>query len=130
MLDFQTFFSNIVSVSDLIASDDALKRAWVEGENSITSAFNYDELAQQVLDDQKVETEMCRFSKELEHIGALAAVASFASAFREVDKVVEKNPRLRDAKELLRSEEWASLRKAATSIIELPGAAPFRRRSR
>ena len=70
MLDFQTFFWNIVSVSDLIASDEALRRAWIEGEHSITSAFNYDELAQQVLDDQNVEAKIRRFSTQLEHIGA------------------------------------------------------------
>jgi hypothetical protein len=127
MLDFQTFFGSIVSVSDLIASEGALKKAWIEGDESITSAFNYDELAQQVLDDQNVEVETHRFSKELDDAAALAVVRSFVAAFQDVDKAVRQNSRLQSPKELLQSEEWGVLRRAACSVIELPSAAAFRR---
>jgi len=128
MIDFENWFANIVSTSDLIASEDALPKAWVQGDRTITSAYDYSELAEQILGDLDLEEQTKRFSNELEKVNALAAFADFSGAFVRVAQSVDEDPMLHDSTTLLKSSEWASLRNAARTIIELPSAARYRRR--
>lgn len=127
MIDFDNWFRNIVATADLIASPRALRQAWLQGEKTITSAYDFSELAEQVLGDLDLEEQTKRFSKELEKRKALTEVAAFGRAFENVDQRTKKNPTLRDPSTLLKSSEWGSLRLAAQTIIELPGAIPYRK---
>jgi len=120
MITFENWFANIASTADLIASKDALWRAWVEGDRTITSAHDYGELAQQVLDDLDLEQLTKHFSSELRNIHALETLVAFSRAFLGVDRSLEKNPILHDPSELLKSSEWGSLMEAAQRIVELP----------
>lgn len=127
MISFETWFANIASTADLIASEDALWRTWVQGDKTITSAYDYSELAVQVLDDLELENLTKHFSSELRNIHALEAFVAFGRAFLLLDQSVQKNPILRDPIEMLKSSEWSSVVKAAQKIVALPTPAPYRR---
>jgi hypothetical protein len=126
MIDFNNWFANIVFSSELIASPDALRKAWVQGDKTITSAHDFSELAEQVLGDLDLEEQIKCFSNELEKRNALAAFSAFSRAFQNVEQSAEENPTLRDPSALLGSEGWLSLRDAARTIIDLASAAPYR----
>jgi hypothetical protein len=61
-----TGLQNIVATADLIASPNALRQAWVQGDKTITSAYDFGELAEQILGDLDLEEQTKRFSNELE----------------------------------------------------------------
>jgi hypothetical protein len=127
MIDFNNWFANIVSSSNLIASPDAVRKAWVQGDKTITSAYDFSELAEQVLGDLDLEEQIKCFSNELEKRNALAAFSAFSRAFQNVDQSTRENPMLREPSILLKSDGWVSLRDAARTIIDLPSAAPYRK---
>jgi hypothetical protein len=127
MIDFDNWFANIVAASDLIAYPEALRKVWVQGDKTITSAYDFSELAEQILGDLDLEEQTKRFSDELEARKALAAFSAFSRAFQNVDQITNENPTLRDPSTLLKSNEWISLRDAARTIVDLPSAAPYRK---
>jgi hypothetical protein len=126
VIDFNNWITNIIATCDLIASPDALRKAWVQRDETITSAYDFNELAEQVLGDLALEEQIKRFSNELENKNALAALSAFSRAFRNVDQSTRENPALRDPSTLLNSDAWFSLRDTARSILDLPSAAPYR----
>jgi hypothetical protein len=126
VIDFNNWFKNAVATSELIASPDALMRAWVQRDETITSAYDFSELAEQALGDLDLEEQVKRFSNELENKNALAPFLAFSRALQNVDQSTKEYPTLRDPSALLNSDAWLSLRGAARTIIELPSAAPYR----
>ena len=129
MIEFDNWFKNIVATSDLIASEDALFKVWVGGDRTITSAYDYGELAEQVLGDLELEEQTKHFSSQLEKLNALAPMTAFIRTFLNVDQSVKDNPTLLDARTLLKSTHWASLRKAARDISGLRTAVPYRKQA-
>jgi hypothetical protein len=126
MIDFDTWLRNIVATSDLIASEDALWKAWVDGDQTITSAYDYSELATQVLGDLELEEQTKRFSSELEKLNALARIKTFICAFLNVDKAARDDSELADGRTLLKSTQWATLRNAARDLSSLPALVCYR----
>lgn len=92
----------------------------MRGDNTITSAYDFSELAEQVLGDLDLEEQIKRFSNELEKRNALAAFSALSRAFQKVERSTKENPTLRDPSALLNSDEWLSLRDAARTIVALP----------
>jgi len=92
MMSFDTFFANLISTAELIASPNALPRTWIRGNDSVTSAFDYDELAVQLLDDLDLKGQIPRFSRELREIGAFDALTDFLSALIAVDSGIPSQP--------------------------------------
>ena len=125
MQTFETFLLNTVGSAELIASEEHLRKKWIDKESGITSAFDYSELATQVLDDLDIENETERFKEQLEKAGALDAVREFTRRFVAVDKAFESDPSLQDPLKLLKSKQWAMLRKAACVLASLPAAQKF-----
>lgn len=126
MIDFDTWFRNILATSDLIASEDTLSRAWLRGDQTITSAYDYSELATQALGDLELEELTKHFSRELEKLNALSLMNAFVRAFLNVDESVRNNPTLVNPKNLLSSIPWASLRNAARDLSAVPNASHYR----
>ena len=126
MIDFDTWFRNILAISDLIASEDALLKAWVGRDQTITSAYDYDELATQALDDLELEQKTESFSRELGKLNALAETNTFVQAFLNVDKAVRDNPMLINPRNLLNSTRWVSLRNAAHELSAVPDVSLYR----
>jgi hypothetical protein len=126
MIDFDTWFTNILATSDLIASEDALLKAWLRGDQTVTSAYDYSELATQILGDLELEEQTKRFSRELEKLKALELMNAFLRAFLDVDKAVRDNPTLANPEILLNSNQWTSLRNAARDLSAVPNASPYR----
>jgi hypothetical protein len=127
VIDFNNWFANVVASCDLIASPGALKKAWVQGDKTITSAYDFSELAEQVLGDLDLVEQIKRFPNELETRNGLAAFSALSRAFQNVEQSTKGNPALRDPSALLNSDEWRTLRDAARTIIDLPSAAPYRK---
>src|SRR5260370_31864969 len=86
MIDFNSWFANAVATSELIASSDALRKASVQRDKTITSAYDFSELTEQVLGDLDLEEQIKRFSNELEKRNALAAFSVFSRAFQNVEQ--------------------------------------------
>jgi hypothetical protein len=86
----------------------------------VTSAFDYDELAVQLLDDLDLERQIARFPDEIREIGAFEAANNFLSALAAVDACIRTHPNHGNPITLLGSELWASLQHAAKVLVALP----------
>ena len=75
MGDFEYWFDNVVGASNLIASEDALARAWIQKDETITSAHDPDEFLEQLLGDLNLEENVQRFDEKLRLLSAFEARA-------------------------------------------------------
>ena len=123
---FNYWLDGIVGTSELIASTDGFRRAWLQGDTSITSIHYYDELMEQLLGDLHLKENTVQFASALKRLDAFDAVSAFAHAVLSLERTVQENTDLHDHETLLASREWASLQAAATRVIELPAAKTYR----
>lgn len=128
MIDFEVWFSQIVTTSELVASDDAMERAWVAGEEGITSIRDFFELYEQVFEDLDSEACLAEFSVAAKmDRETQAAVAKFLDAAKGVDSVVTDDPvLLRNLSLLLLHPSWRELKDSATVVTTLPSARAYR----
>jgi hypothetical protein len=122
VVDFRYWFDNVVGSSQLIASEGALRRKWVQKETGITSAYDPDELFEQLLGDLRLKDEVQRFKDDLIQLGAFDALNALTSALIEAEGLVRGDARFADPQTLLTSPEWAAVRHAAGGVIRLPAA--------
>jgi len=114
---FDYWIQNIDSYSRLIADPHELERAWINKDKRVTSAYDFDELMEQLLDDLRVEEHVDQFKDSLQRMGALEAVTAFAAELTDLDQTVKGRPQLRDPQVLLRSPEWENLRRTAEGVV-------------
>jgi hypothetical protein len=120
VIDFRYWFDNIVAAANLIASDDALRRAWAQGDKTITSAYDPDELLEQLLGDLHLREHVQMFEDGLRQMGAYEIVAAFNAAAVDVEGMIRREPGFEDPERLLTSPVWAELRTAAKRVIQSP----------
>jgi len=122
MSDFDYWFENIVSEADLISSPNALTKAWIQKDKDVTSAYDIDELLEQLLGDLRLHEHLRRFDQDLCRIGAVEAVAAFAQALLDLEKIIKSDLRLKKPENLLISSQWEGLVRLAKCITQLPAA--------
>jgi hypothetical protein len=105
--DFSYWLDGIVSACELISSPNAFERVWVFGDTSITSIHYPDELFEQLLGDLHLEESLQDFADHLREMAAFDAIAGFARALVDLERVIKSNP-LGAPEELLRSREQPS----------------------
>jgi hypothetical protein len=122
VIDFKYWFDNILATANLIASEEALSRAWTQGDRTVTSAYDPDELLEQLLGDLHLREQVQIFEKTLRQMGASEIIASFTAALVELERGIRSQPSLENPEKLLASPVWADLRTAAKRVIQLPAA--------
>ena len=120
MIDFEYWVDNIVGTCELIESEDALRKVWIEGDHSITSIHYFDELYEQVLGDNHTEELIPVFAPRIADDNAIEALSQYVAALHAVDAQIEGNPVLKDPAILLASSEWNTFRQSAKRVVELP----------
>ena len=121
---FKYWLDGIIGTSELIASSDAFRRTWLEGETGITSIYCYDELLEQLLGDLRLGEHLVQFADALFKLGAVDAVTALWKALVSVKESVDEHRELQDQAVLLASEDWRNLQAAAMRVIELPSFKP------
>lgn len=119
MVDFDYWWDNLTAAAQLISSEDALKRKWVQGESGITSAYSPIELLEQLLGDLHLEDCVARFHAELEQRGAVVPLEHLTRALLVLEEKVKDNPGLPDPLGLLSSPEWRDVRDAGRSLTSI-----------
>ena len=122
---FDYWFHNIVSAAGLISSPDSLTRAWIQKDKSVTSAYDIDELLEQLIGDLRLHETIDAFADGLRHMGALDAVGAFAKALLELEETLSRDSCLRSPENLLASPAWAGIVTLARRITELPAARTY-----
>jgi len=125
MVDFKYWLENIVESARLIASEDALNRAWIHGDRTVTSAYAPNELFEQLLGDLLLRQHVQIFEESLRHMGAYGSIVTFATALLDVEAAISTDPRLEDPARLLVSPVWVGLRTAAKPVSQLPRPEDF-----
>ncbi len=120
MINFDYLLSNIVSTSRLIASQDALWRAWIERDCTISSAYDAQELIEQLLGDLDLKGNAALYPEEFSKIGIKALVDEFVSALELIENKLQTDARFRDPGFLLQSEPWNDLRRVAKQLQDTP----------
>jgi len=125
MIDFETWFSQIVTTCELVASEDALPRTWVGGERSVTSIIDFGELYEQVFGDLDSEACLAKFASAMGTQTRLT-VDTFLSSIKKLDSVAGNDPDLNKPAKLLASVAWREVKEAAMAVIEMPTARKYR----
>lgn len=118
VVDFKYWFDNILAAAKLIASETDLRRAWIQGDAAITSAYDPNELLEHLLGDLRVAEHVQMFGDNLREKGAYESVATFAGAVLDVESAIRSEPSLENPENLLVSPVWTKLRGAAKSVLE------------
>ena len=103
MVDFKYWFDNILATAKLMASETDLRRAWTQGDDTITSAYDPNELLEQLLGDLRVAEHVQMFEHDLQERGAYESVATFARAVMDVESAIRSEPSLENPESLLAS---------------------------
>jgi len=122
VIPFDTWLSQIVGYAKLIAASPDLRRAWINGDPSITSAMDFNELFEQVFDDldsDAFEAKLIAYVPEDPE--ARAALCEFLEALRRTDQIREQRSELRNATALLRSTVWRQVEEAAWRVLRSSG---------
>jgi hypothetical protein len=122
MIDFDSWFENIVSTANLIASPHALNQVWIQGDKNVTSAYDFNELLEQLLGDLHLQEETHRFHHQLRQIDAFEPITEFAQQLLGLERLVSNDLRLQDPQNLLTSPGWVQLKNLAQNITQLPAA--------
>ena len=125
MIEFEDWFRQIVTTSELLASKNALERTWLQGDKTITSIVDFGELYEQVFGDLDSRLSLASFAPVLEP-RTRVAVENLLSELSAVDSLIERRPTLKSPSVLLASPAWARVREAAKAVIDLPSARPWR----
>jgi len=125
VFDFDYWFDGIVGTCNLIADNEAFRRAWLLEDQTITSIHYYDEMFEQLVGDLHLEESIVRFANILSASGSLETVQAFATALHELDGRIECNEELQNPRALLGSREWRSFQLAAKRVLDLPIAQKY-----
>jgi|SRR5665213_2590042 len=126
MIDFEYWLSNLVGTCELIASETAFQKVWVERDYSFTSIHYYDELYVQLVDGLHIDELVTEFAPRIGDQGTIASLLEFARSLHILDASIEGKPALKDPEVLLSSPEWRLFQQAARKVVKSPGAATFR----
>jgi hypothetical protein len=127
MLEFKTWFCQIVTTCELVASQDALQRTWISREKSITSITDFGELYEQVFGDLDPEACLTNFGATMNR-ETFQAVERFLITINVIDFQIRKEPELQQPERLFVQSIWKILKDSAACIIALPDAQPCRSR--
>lgn len=121
MIHFQIWLLQIVGYCQFVTDTVGLRRAWIDRNFSRTSVTNFDELYEQIFDDLDSDNFENELAVHLPDVTARKAVSEFLDSIRVVDQRREVNMKLDDPKNLLQSDEWRCVVKAAERIVDLFG---------
>ncbi len=119
MIPFQTWLSQILGYCRFVTDTVGLWRAWVNGDFSHTSVTGFDELYEQIFDDLDSDSIEIGAEYLAEDLAAREALSTFLNAVRSADKSREINLELISPENLLRSDEWNRVVKAAEKVKAL-----------
>jgi hypothetical protein len=126
MIDFEYWIANIVGACDLIASDEAFRKVWVDGDHTLTSIHYYDELYVQLTDGLRINELIEEFSPRLSNQETLRMLREFAASLLALDRSIENSRNLEDPAALLSSPQWKMFKESAQRVINLPDFQPYR----
>lgn len=115
---FLGWVNNMASAAKVACDEEALRQAWLHGDLSGTSAFEFDEFVEQVIGDADTENMLPLIHKELGSDPRLsAALVEFVAALTKVDRWVEARAFPPSPDEILRSDAWQKFRSAACELV-------------
>lgn len=121
MIEFRTWFCQIVTTCELISSGDALQRTWIGRERLVTSITDFGELYEQVFGDLDSDACLANFSPIMNRETFLA-VERFLATIKVIDSRIAEDPTLEEPRRLFAEPIWKTLRETAAMIIALPEA--------
>lgn len=128
VIPFQTWLSQIVGYCHLVADSLGVRRAWVNGDCSLTSVSSFDELYEQIFDDLDSDAMEQELSDYLPNDPeARTEIAAFLQAIRAINAQLGHDQRLNSTVGLLNSTEWGRLIEAARRVSSrspFPGLDP------
>ena len=126
MIDFEYWIANVVAACELIASDEAFQKVWVNGDHTLTSIHYYDELYVQLTDGLRIKELIEEFSPRIGNRETLRVLREFAGFLLDLDRSIEKSPDLKDPATLLSSPQWKMFKESAQKVVDLPYFQPYR----
>src|SRR5579862_6240149 len=126
MVDFEYWLDGVVGTCESIESESELHKVWIDGDDSITSIYDYDELYEQITGDLLFDTSLREFAARIGDEATMQTLAGFSQALKTLDQSIEANQELRNPAALLSSREWATFRESARQVVELPYSQPYR----
>lgn len=128
MISYEGWVEQVVSYAQFVADEQGVRRAWIEGDFSLTSVTGFDEFFEQIFDDLDSDCFRQRMdANQRISLRAHSLMVEFLDQVTAIDRVRSDDMRLGAASELLDSEEWANLvviarRIVADEELSLPGA--------
>jgi hypothetical protein len=126
MIDFEYWFASIVGTCELIASEDAFRKAWIDGDHRKTSIHYYDELCVQLTDGLRLSENIRAFAPLINEQETIEALNGFSRSLRAIDQSIESDPQLNDPKVLLSSAMWAIFKESARRVVTSRYAEAYR----
>jgi hypothetical protein len=126
MLDFMNvWLPQIIGYAELVAEENNLRKAWLQGDLTGTVVDSYDELIIQVLENA-LEMRLELPAQLAGFVNLRDALNNFILAFRELDAWVEAQSPQPTAEKILASEFWGRLREQAAAVSKSAAQAGFR----
>jgi hypothetical protein len=114
MITLDIWLPQILNYCILITDDNAVKRAWFEGNFSDTSVSSFDELYEQIFDDLDSD------NFELESVGLreelVRSIRGLLRSLHEVDAMIE-NTNASQPEDIIVSTQWRDLKIWAASVL-------------
>ena len=126
MVDFDYWFDGIVGTCELIASESAFRKVWIDGDHTIASIHGYAELYAQLTEDLCLDRNLREFASTTGDEPTIRTVGCISQALKILEESIEVNRELNDPATLLFSPQWATFRECARQVIALPRAQPYR----
>jgi hypothetical protein len=118
MIPFKTWLPQIIGYCQLVVDAEGLERAWVDGDFSLTSVTDFDELYEQIFDDldsDNIEKELTTYLSN--DVTARKKISDFLSALRVVNIYREDKLMLSNSSDLLNSYEWLHVVEVAKRLL-------------
>jgi hypothetical protein len=116
LIEFETWFPQIVGYARLISDGDTLRRSWLHGDRTETSVTDFDELWEQVFDDLDSDTLEKQMVAKINDNNLRDLTTQFLARLRYVESAVRSGSALQEPTSLLGSPQWALLETTAAEL--------------
>jgi hypothetical protein len=126
VIDFEIWLDQVIGYCEFICHKQALRRAWIEGDRTITSIYAYDELYEQLIGDMDLDSLVEQFAPKIANEEAIQTLRAFSKAIHRLDTQIDSHSKLQSSRHLLDSNAWAAFSTSASQVMATPYIQAFR----
>jgi hypothetical protein len=122
VVDFEYWLDGLVGTCELICKETTLRQVGIDGDENITSIYDYNELDEQLVDDLQIDSWVQEFTARIDDAAMVQALLAFSGALHKLDQAIDALPALQSPEILLNSSHWSAFRQSASGVVESPYA--------